>query len=94
MFTRIQTGLADVGNSRGISPILAVVEAVITVFPANRVGVRLSPNGVYNDMGSPDYRETFLYVAQKLNSYELAYLHILDGLAFGFHEFRTAHDFS
>ncbi len=63
-----------------------VVEAVITVFPASRVGVRLSPNGIYNDMGSPDYRETFLYVAQELNRYELAYLHVLDGLAFGFHE--------
>lgn len=33
-------------------------------------------------MGSPDYRETFLY----LNSFGLAYLHLLDGLAFGFHE--------
>ncbi len=63
-----------------------VVEAVITVFPSRRVGVRLSPNGVYNDMGSADYRETFLYVAQELNNYGLAYLHILDGLAFGFHQ--------
>ena len=63
-----------------------VVEAVLTVFPAGRVGVRLSPNGVFNDMGSPDYRETFLYVAQQLNNYNLAYLHFLDGLAFGFHE--------
>ncbi|MEM7580409.1 MAG: alkene reductase [Mastigocoleus sp.] len=63
-----------------------VVAAVSTVFPANRVGVRLSPNGVYNDMGSPDYRETFLYAAKELNSYGLAYLHIMDGLGFGFHE--------
>ncbi|MGF1486913.1 MAG: alkene reductase [Prochloraceae cyanobacterium] len=63
-----------------------VVKAVISVFPSNRVGVRISPNGSYNDMGSPDYRETFLYVAEKLDSFELAYLHILDGLAFGFHE--------
>lgn len=63
-----------------------VVEAVLTVWPANRVGVRLSPNGVFNDMGSPDFRETFLYVAQQLNGYNLAYLHLLDGLAFGFHE--------
>lgn len=63
-----------------------IVEAVLTVFPANRVGVRLSPNGVYNDMGSPDYRESFLYVAEQLNSYGLAYLHVMDGLAFGFHE--------
>jgi len=63
-----------------------VVKAVISVFPSNRVGVRISPNGSYNDMGSPDYRETFLDVAEKLDLFELAYLHILDGLAFGFHE--------
>jgi N-ethylmaleimide reductase len=63
-----------------------IVEAILTVFPANRVGVRLAPNGNFNDMGSPDFRETFLYVAKQLNAYGLAYLHIMDGLAFGFHE--------
>ena len=63
-----------------------VLEAVLTEWPVGRVGVRLSPNGVFNDMGSPDYRETFTTVAQKLNSYGLAYLHIMDGLGFGFHE--------
>lgn len=63
-----------------------VVEAVLTVWPADRVGVRLSPNGAFNDMGSPDYRETYTYAAQQLNIYGLAYLHIMDGLAFGFHE--------
>ncbi|MEG4455285.1 alkene reductase [Microcoleus sp. N9_A1] len=66
-----------------------IVEAIITVFPANRVGVRLSPNGVYNDMGSPTYREDFLYFARQLNAYDLAYLHLVDGLAFGFHELGT-----
>lgn len=66
-----------------------IVEAIITVFPANRVGVRLSPNGIYNDMGSPDYREDFLYFSGQLNAYDLAYLHLLDGLAFGFHELGT-----
>lgn len=63
-----------------------VVEAVLTVWDANQVGVRLSPNGSFNDMGSSDYRETFTYVAQQLNTYGLAYIHLLDGLAFGFHE--------
>ena len=62
------------------------MEAVTTVFPSNHVGVRLSPNGVFNDMGSPDYRETFLYVAGQLDQYSLAYLHVMDGLAFGFHD--------
>ncbi len=63
-----------------------VVKAVCQEFPSHRVGVRLAPNGIYNDMGSPDFRETFLYVAKQLNQFDLAYLHILDGLAFGFHE--------
>lgn len=63
-----------------------IVEAVLTVWDSGRVGVRLSPNGNYNDMGSPDFRETFTYVIQQLNNYNLGYLHVLDGLDFGFHE--------
>jgi N-ethylmaleimide reductase len=63
-----------------------VVEAILTVWPARRVGVRLSPNGNFNDMGAPDFRETFTYAAKQLNSCELSYLHVVDGLAFGFHE--------
>jgi len=63
-----------------------VVDAVTGVFPANRVGVRLAPNGVYNGMGSPDYREQFTFVATQLNQYGLAYLHVMDGTGFGFHE--------
>lgn len=62
-----------------------IVESIATVWASDRIGVRLSPNGAYNDMGSPDYRESFLYIAQQLNEYGLAYLHLLDGLAFGFH---------
>ena len=63
-----------------------IVEAILNVWPADRVGVRLSPNGVFNDMGSPDFRETFTDVAKRLNAFGLAYLHVVDGLAFGFHE--------
>jgi len=63
-----------------------IVEAILTVWPASRVAVRLSPNGDFNDMGAPDFRETFTYAAQQLNSFGLAYLHVVDGLAFGFHE--------
>jgi N-ethylmaleimide reductase len=62
-----------------------VTEAAIEVWGPDRVGVRLSPNGIYNDTGSPDFRETFLYVAEELNKMPLAYLHLVDGLAFGFH---------
>ncbi len=63
-----------------------VAKAVCEEWPAQRVGVRLSPNGNFNDMGSTDYHNTFLYAAEKLDELPLAYLHIVDGLAFGFHE--------
>jgi len=62
-----------------------IVQTALTVWPSRRVGVHLSPNGNFNDMGSPDFRETFLFVAEQLNRYALAYLHVVDGLEFGFH---------
>ncbi len=67
-----------------------IVRPLLTVWPAGRVGVHLSPNGNFNDMGSPDYRETFRYVAENLRRYAVAYLHVMDGLAFGFHELGPA----
>lgn len=54
-------------------------------FPANRIGVRISPNGAYGGMGSADNDVTFTYVAKELDKYGLAYLHVMDGLGFGFH---------
>lgn len=63
-----------------------VLQAVFQVWPSQRVGVRLSPNGVFNDMGSDDFRETYLYVIGELAKLNLGYVHIMDGLAFGFHE--------
>ncbi|MGV1099579.1 alkene reductase [Thiovibrio sp. JS02] len=62
-----------------------VLAAVLTVWPPEQVGVRISPNGVFNDMGSEDFRETYLHAAKELNKLNLGYLHIMDGLAFGFH---------
>ncbi len=66
--------------------LLEVADAVISVWGAERVGVRLSPNGIYNDVGSPDFREQFLYAATELGQRKLGYLHIMDGLGFGFHK--------
>jgi N-ethylmaleimide reductase len=75
-----------------------VVEAIVDsgAFPVERIGFRLSPNGAYGDMGSEDNYETFLRIAEIMNEYNLAYLHVMDGLGFGFHnkcEPLTAMDF-
>jgi N-ethylmaleimide reductase len=66
--------------------LLEVVEAVAGEWPIGRVGVRLSPNGGFNDMGSPDFREQFTCAARQLDGCGLAYLHVVDGLGFGFHK--------
>jgi N-ethylmaleimide reductase len=58
--------------------LLEVTEAVISVWDANRVGVRLSPSGTFNDIHDSNPLETFGYVAQALNQFNLAYLHIFE----------------
>ena len=78
-----QYGGSTENRARLLKEIFTAVSGVIV---ADRIGVRLSPNGVFNDMGSPDFREQFLYTAKMLDEFGLAYLHVLDGLGFGFHE--------
>eukprot|EP00644_Phytophthora_capsici_P002710 jgi/Phyca11/15173/fgenesh1_pg.PHYCAscaffold_11_\ len=60
-----------------------IVEALKTVFPASRIGVRLSPNGAYGGMGSSDNHEMFTYVFERLSEHGLAYLGAADLVAFG-----------
>ncbi|VEN75370.1 N-ethylmaleimide reductase [Candidatus Desulfarcum epimagneticum] len=63
-----------------------ILDAALDVWGPGRVGARISPNGVFNDMGGDDFRETYLHAAREMDALDLAYLHIMDGLAFGFHE--------
>lgn len=63
-----------------------VLQAILTVYESSRIGLRISPNGEFNGMGSEDYRESFLYYAKRLSEYNLGYLHIMIGLGFGFHK--------
>lgn len=66
--------------------LMEVLAAVCQIWPSTRVGVRLSPNGVFNDMGSGDFQELYIHLIKELAKRDLAYVHIMDGLAFGFHQ--------
>ncbi|HCI47713.1 MAG TPA: alkene reductase [Rhodospirillaceae bacterium] len=55
-----------------------VVEAVVDVLGADRVGVRLSPTGGFNDMSDSNPTETFVAAAKALGRYGLAYLHVVE----------------
>jgi N-ethylmaleimide reductase len=58
--------------------LLEVVEAVCEVWGSERVGVRLSPLGTFNDMEDEDPEALFGYVAERLSGLDLAYLHLVD----------------
>ena len=57
--------------------LLDVIEAVREVWDSDRVGVRLSPLGTFNDMADNDPEATFGYIVERLNDYDLAYLHVV-----------------
>jgi N-ethylmaleimide reductase len=60
--------------------LLEITEAVTSVWGGNRVGVRFSPSGTFNDMGDSDPAAIFGYATQALNSFNLAYLHIFEAV--------------
>lgn len=51
-----------------------VVDALVQVWGAGRVGVHLSPRCDAHDMGDANPKETFSYVLQKFNAYKLAFV--------------------
>lgn len=55
---------------------LEVTEAVVGVWGADRVGIRLSPGGVFNDMHDSNPLATFGHLLEELNAFHLAYAHI------------------
>ncbi|WP_287129936.1 alkene reductase [Candidatus Cyanaurora vandensis] len=58
--------------------LLEVTEAVVGVWGADRVGVRLSPSSTFNDMQDSNPQATFGYAVDQLNRFGLAYLHLLE----------------
>ena len=59
--------------------VLEVVEATIAAIGKDKVGIRLSPFGVFNDMPLYDAMEAeYTYLAQQLNTRGLVYIHLVD----------------
>jgi N-ethylmaleimide reductase len=74
--------------------LMEVTRAVIAVAGADKTGVRLSPANPFNDMADSNPQALFNYVADALNQFNLAYLHVVEGgmggevQAFDFNELR------
>lgn len=58
--------------------LMEVTSAVVGICGGGRVGVRLSPSGTFNDMTDSDPVADFTFVAEQLNRFDLAYLHIVN----------------
>jgi N-ethylmaleimide reductase len=58
--------------------LLEVVATVSKVWGADRVGVRLSPINQFNDIRDSNPQALFNHVAEALNPFNLAYLHVVE----------------
>ncbi|MFM0204056.1 alkene reductase [Paraburkholderia fungorum] len=80
----LQTGSNQRTDSYGGSAanrarfLLEVTQAVVSVWGGDRVGVRVGPSGKFGGMSDSNPAETFGYVAEQLNRFNLAYLHIIE----------------
>ncbi|HEY8119243.1 MAG TPA: alkene reductase [Methylophilaceae bacterium] len=59
--------------------LLEVVQNVVAIAGANRVGVRISPLNPFNDISDSDPQALFNHVARVLSPFGLAYLHVVEG---------------
>lgn len=55
-----------------------VLDAVTTVYPASRVGLRLSPENTFNDMSDSDPQTHFEHIVSGIADRGLGYLHVLE----------------
>jgi N-ethylmaleimide reductase len=58
--------------------LLQLTQAVVSVWRGDRVGVRIAPSGTYGSMYDSNPEMTFGYVAEQMNRFGLAYLHIIE----------------
>ncbi|MFN2395095.1 MAG: alkene reductase [Bacteroidales bacterium] len=53
-----------------------ILDEILKQIPSGRVGLRLSPRSVKKGMEDSQPEETYGYIINKLNDYDLAYLHL------------------
>ncbi len=59
-----------------------VVEAAVSVFASERVGVRLSPYAPYNHAMDQDPKSTYAHAAAMLDAKAIGYVHLADTVSF------------
>ncbi len=57
---------------------LQVTDAVCAAWSADRVAIRISPSGVFNDMSDSDPKALFALLAKELSKRSICYLHLVE----------------
>lgn len=64
--------------------VLEVADACVKVIGATKVGIRISPQGVFNSTGDfPELEQQFVSLSRDLSKMGLVYLHLVDHSAMG-----------
>ncbi len=58
--------------------LLEVVETVTKVWGGSKVGIKLSPSNTFYGMFDSNPKATFTYLIEALNSFDLAYIHLME----------------
>jgi N-ethylmaleimide reductase len=62
---------------------LEVTDAILGVWPRERVGIRLSPVSPFNDISDSDPAKVYFPLVEKLGARGLAYIHVIEGATGG-----------
>ncbi len=70
---------------------LTIAERVVKAIGASKVGMRVSPYGVFNDQTPyPELEDTYSELAKKLSGLNLAYMHVVDHSGMGAPEVKPS----
>lgn len=59
--------------------LLEVIDGVLNIYPATRIGCRIAPVSEFNDISDSNPKELFTYVAKELGKRKIGYLHVIEG---------------
>jgi N-ethylmaleimide reductase len=69
--------------------LLEVYDAAAAAWSSDRIGVRISPAGTFNDILDADPFSTYTYVAQELSNRNAGFLHVIRPVQAGFDVFTV-----
>lgn len=55
-----------------------IISAVSEIYSPDRIGVRLSPFGTFNDVSDSNTQGLFTFILNELNKFNLAYVHLIE----------------